>query len=586
MSQQTTTSGAVSDTPASDANVNKSCVITNNTSIAVLVLDAQGDDVVPMQIGYEQNLNSMASSDGYQSLDTGKTLTYILNDWYTDEDKTQQYSTNYQFILATLDCLYPVKMTHAHYNLRPKPHTYDPIIIAQADFDNMKLAEQFQQTLMAYPSSTLSKSYQNAMSGATDSSGTIEDIDTAVNSFFATTKEYKNVTLSMITAISTYYSQYPYVWGGYQGSKTYYLYGSDGDTVTYQGSVQIKVDQVLPARTDKDLPYFTLTFTDADNKSKPLYYVGGQFVDDKAKDIPTVCLSGTFVAKSTLTKVATDTAMISILSGTVNGVSVLGYDQKQNQDKDGNWSGLYTLLHPKDAMGWMSLFMTATGLFMGLEMVYRGLEGLKDRLFKKRNSNTDQSDPNEIELEQIRTDVKSDKTAKKGDYQELLDKMDKQLEMAEDLSAKMDDFQNKVTDQLNEDQRSNLEDGLVNQSDAAGRMLEYGNPPSMKKVSTDIDKTYDTLDNLPTEELAFRLPDITYHITNVINVNFNNEVQRVMEGSIAQEVRDAMSNAQESAANAEETGSKIEENKTNNENGEVPEDLDFKPHEFQPGIFE
>ncbi|MFD1140967.1 hypothetical protein ACFQ4C_07600 [Larkinella insperata] len=584
-----TTAGVLTDTPASDANVNKNCAITNNSNISVLILDAQGDDVTPMQVGYEQNLSLMASNDGgFQALDAGRTQNYTLNDWYTDDDNTQQYSTNYQFIITTADCLFPVKMTHAHYNLRPKPHTYDSITIAQADLDTMKLTEQFLQTMMAYPSSTLAKGFQQAMSGATDSSGSIEDIDTAVANFFATTQQYKTITLASITAMNTYYSQYPYVWSSYQTSKTYYLYGSDGNTVTDQGSVQISIQSILPARTDKNLPYFTMTYTDPSGASRPLYYAHNQFVDNKNSDMPAVCLAGTFVLRSTLTKVATDTSVMPILAGTINGLSVLGYDQKQKQDSDGNWSGLYTLLHPKDAMGWVSLFMTATGIYMGLEMAFRGLQGLKDRLFKKRNSDTDQSDPTGTELEEIRSEAKADVSAIKADSQKLMDKLDKQIEVTEDVAPKMDEFQKKMTDQLNEDQRNNLQDNLADKSDfIEDTMLEYGNPPSLQKVSGDIDQTYDSLDSLSTEDLMTKLQGFTDHITEVINTNFSAEVDRILESfkNLSKEVTDSLKEAKDASTEVKETSDKIDEAKTDNENGETPDDMDWHEFGFEPGAW-
>ncbi len=582
MSRTATLSAAATVT-----EVNKDQLITNNSTVDIVVIDAGGKDTggvdpVPMLTIYEQDLAILPTKDNQKFIKAGAAGTVTLNDTYTDaDDPTPTYSTSYELIIASAACLYPVKSTHAKYILKSK--TYTPIVVAADDATNMKAAENFQQTLMAYPSSTMAKDFANALNAAGDTGTSADDIDAKVNAFFAGTKGFQNVTLNMITAFTTYYNQYPYVWAGYQGSKTYYLYTSDGNVVNSMGSVQIKVPTAIPADTDKSLKGYTLTYTDATGASSPLYYVKGQFVNDIKADIPSICLVGTFTVKSTLTKVDADTMTISILTGTIHGKNVLGYDQQQKQNDDGSWSGLYTILHPKDLMGWITLFMTATGLFMGLEMIYKGLKGLKDRFTKKKARNNDE-DPNSTELEDMRGKYKSDRTQMQEDYQKLMDKMDKSIDVTQDLATKMEEFQKKVTDQLNEDQRSNYEDHLETASDTAQSMLDYGNPPSLKKLNKEIGDNYNKIDGASTAELPGVLPEVQKGVYD-ININIKVEITRVKATADA-ETQKELDNAQDAMDQAEKTSEKIEEDKTDTENGDTPEDMDFQPHEFQPGIFD
>lgn len=571
---------------ATDTPINTDCVITNSTSGDFLVLDARGDAVTPPQLVYEQSLKILPTKDGQSSIKAGATGTVTLNDMVTDQDHTAPYqTTNYELLMATPDCLYPVKATHARYILAT--HGYDPTKVLADDAAAMKATENFQQTIMAYPSSALAQNFQAAMSNTTNSATSADEVDAAVAKFFAATSQYKAVTIATLAAIQTYYKTYPYVWANYQGSKTYYLYSSDGSTASSLGSVQIKVPTAVPASTDKSLSGFAFTYSDAGGNQKNLHYVKGQFVDDPNADVPGICLQGTFVQKSTLTKVDSDTKVIPILIGTVYDKKTLGYEDqlKPGDDDTTKWSGFYPMLHPKDGLGWFTLIMSGVGVLMAIEMlIVRPVKFLKDQYDKRKNADGQQKDPSPDELKDIRSQVEASRNAWQSEYQKLSDKMDLSIDMSLDLTQCMNDYQKQLADRLNEDQRTTLEDALQTQSDAVGNMLDYADTPGLNRISQNINDNFGKIDGASTAELPGVIPEVKASVSTD-NASIKTEIANV-ESVVSQEVSKSLHDAQESLETAEKTSDSIDKSAKENENGETPDDMEFGPHDFQPGVLE
>ena len=578
---QTLTPKLATATPPPAPTYNKSCIITNNTSVDVVVLDAFADSSgsATQQI-YEQTLKPLMTADGQKIIKAGSTGTVTLDDTHKDATTgADVYTKIYNLVMAKADNLYPIISVGemASNSRATPPYSYSPITLSADDVRNMQQAEIFQQTIMAYPTSTLAKGFSDAMSGATDSSDTDTDIDDAVTRFFSTTKQFQNVTLDMIVSINTYYGQYPFVWTGYKSTKTYYLYSTDGTTCNYSGSVQIDAPSAAPADTDKSLPGFNITFTDASNNTKKLYYQNSQFVDDVNSDTPGICLQGLFILKSQLTKKDTDTAVIAIISGTVNNAKVLGYDEKQTQDDSGNWSGLYTLLHPKDAMGWVQLFMTFMGVFMGVDFIVKGLKSLKDNITKNKSEN-DGKDPAKTEVDEMRSNVKNSKTQADEFNQKLMDKLDKNIDMTEDLNTRINDLQQQLKDRLNEDQRSLLDDNLDTQSDLIEDVLKYGNNQDLDDLDDAVTDAQTTLDGAATEDLDGVLPDIKITVDGV-TIKMKVQVERASTKAKGEE-KQSMEDSQQELEDAKDMSDSIENNTEDAKNGDVPEDAEFEPIEL------
>lgn len=556
--------------------INKNYAVTNNTGVDIVVLDASTDaGAVTAEQLYEQSLKILSTTDGQQIIKSGATGTVVLNDTHKDSSGADVYSKVYNLIIAKADNLYPIQAEGVM--LTFSSQSYAPLTIGADAFKNMQLAENFQQTIMAYPTSNLSKDYQTAVNGATDNSGSATAIDTAVDKFFSSTKQYQAVTLNMVVALSTYYSQFPFVWASYKSTKTYYLYSSDGTTVKDCGSVQINVPATASASTDKTLPGFTLTYTDSSSNSKKLYYSTGQFVDDPEADMPGICLQGLFTLKSQLTKKDADNTVIAVLSGTVNGDKVLGYDEKQSKDDQGNWSGLYTLLHPKDAMGWIQLFMTFMGVVMGIDFIVKALKGEKDGM-KEKSAENDGKDPSSSDIEEIKSQMEEMKTEMRTNNQDMLDKMNDNLKVTDDLNKSVDDLQTQVQDRLNEDHRSLLDDSMNSQGDLLEQVAEYSVDQKVEDIGDALETNMTKLDGATTEELGDVLPDIKTNVSQITS-DLKVEVDKV-SSQVSDEVKNSMDDAKQELDDAGDMSDNIDDSSEDAENGDVPDDMEFEPVEF------
>jgi hypothetical protein len=160
-----------------------------------------------------------------------------------------------------------------------------------------------------------------------------------MDSFFKGTDQYKDVTLADIVAVDNYYNSFPCVWAQYKDSITYYLYGSDGTTAVFTGTLSL----IKPGAVDITKPNggYTCSFAPAVNpadtsktnvdatKSVSLTYSGGMFLDDVTVDIPAIGLKGSFQLERHFTDDPDDNAVIAVIAGTVNGINCIGFDIAQ-----------------------------------------------------------------------------------------------------------------------------------------------------------------------------------------------------------------------------------------------------------------
>ena len=567
--------------------VNTDCVVTNSSATDVVVLNEFSEDTTPPLDIFEQTLTPLPFHEGGGLVKTGGTGTVTLDDTHVSDSGDTVPTTSYSLLITKADCLFPLKSTHSTQARNSTIKYYPGIGATAADYANMQLAEHFQQTIRAYPSSQLAKDFYTALDKA-DKAADSDDTD-YIGDFFAATTGFQQVNLVMNIAIVTYYSQYPYVWADYQGSKTYYLYSSDGTTVRYAGSFQIKVPVAIPANPDKSLPGFSLTFTDASKVAKTLYYSKGQFVDDHQVDIPGICLAGAFAQKSDLTKVPTDVMIIPILIGTVYGAHVIGYDEKQTVTKAPNgsdaWSGSYDLLHPRNLMDWITLVLTGVGVFSGFKILMGGIEYFKNRFDKKKSEKEDGSDPSAEEVEEIKTKTGTYKDQMKKDYQHELSKLDNKLELPQDMNKSMDDYADDLTEQLNDDLKASCVDDLQGQSDFIESILDYGNTPHLQEAGDRISTNSTKLEGASTpESLNAVLPGVRTDIGST-GSNLSVELTRVNE-MVSTEQKKLFDQAKENMDTHEKSSDGIDDAKQRAADGKLPDNLPYQPHEFRPGVFE
>lgn len=381
----------------------KEIKLTNSTTAPIVLMlpttSAQAEEGDTLDYG--QKLELLTAVEGGTSVPVGSTKTFVLDQTYVDPDSGDtEPSILYDLLPCTADWLLPVANIGIMQNFSPVGYTGQTVTAdTAAAFQNAAL---FFQTISAYPSSSLATGYAQAMNqtqssassaanGSSDSAdNAAQSITDTVNAFFKTTKGFQNVTLPAVVAIQSYYGTYPCAWAEY-GAKavTYYLYSSNSTASTFVGTISM-----TPPSTGLNIALanagYTCTFTPASNGSdlttvnvnpsaaKKLTYSGGVFVDDVNSDIPQVGVKGTFQIKSTFTKNQSDTQIITVLTGTISGATVIGFDQPQTTSAADFWD---TLFHPKDAAGIWNSVMQIGGAFMMLvffgQLLYSAYKGLR-----------------------------------------------------------------------------------------------------------------------------------------------------------------------------------------------------------------
>jgi hypothetical protein len=520
------------------------------------------------QVVFEQGLKLLSTTSGAQSIAANSSGTVVLDDWH-DNNGVSTYTKLYDIIYAKPDTLFPIKSQGAILNHSTQDYT--PVTVTNDEVNAMKQTEAFTQTIAAYPTSQLAQSYTAALQSTTNSATGSDDIDDKISAFFASTQQYQDVTLDTIIALKSYYDVFPMVWAGYQSTKTYYFYSSDGSTVKANGSLVINIPSTITL--DKSLPGFSFTYTDANNNKKPLLYVNGQFVDDATSDVPNICLNGTFVLKSTLTKVDTDTMIIPILSGTIFSDQVLGYDtplSKDGGDSDG-WGGLYTLLHPKDAQGWLQLFLTFVGVVMGVDFVVKQLKTVKDGIIEAKERLGDLFSDSDVEA--IKAEAKANGGLNDPKYQQKMKKIKAEDAAEKSLPDQMNDANAKYQDRMTEDWRTAMDTKLDKLSDMLEKMLDSGHATTaMEDADDSLEDAYGTLESSSTADLSAQMSEISEQIGN-LQTNITQQFE-AMINKVKGDVLDALNESKAAAEEASQTADNVDQDAKDAKEGEVPDNTE------------
>lgn len=555
--------------------LNKNLSVTNNSSVDIIMLDGFGTD--DSQVAYGQSLKQWQTTDGLPAVKAGATGTIVLDDWH-DFNGTSTYTKVYSIIYAKASNLFPVKIKGSV--LVSKTQSYTPVTITGDDATVMTQTQEFIQTLMANPTSPMAQKYATALKAASDSSNSDTDVDDPVGAFFASTDGFKAVTLDSITAVQTYYDNFPYVWASYQSSKSYYFYTTDSTTVTYLGSMTITVPAT--PTTDKSLPGFSFTYTDASNKQTALQYIDGLFLDNK--DVPNICLSGLFVKKSMLTKNSADNVIVPIVTGTIFSDKVLGYEDQRDtskpDDPNDKWSGMYNMLHPTNFAGALSLFLTFVGICMGIKYLRESAGELKAEFIKAKDYIADKlglNGPEDAELgpddvAQAKSDTEVKMEPKQDDLQAKSETMQTEVQIkGGDVNQSMQDGATKLQQQNNEDQRSELDDeGAQLETEIQGELDAGVNNTQIVNDDDEIDADLTKLDSANPDQLGDLLQPTKGEFAD-LKVDVDASFAKA-EKAAGEDAKAELEEGQQGVQKAEEEEEEIEQQEQDETNGKTTDD--------------
>lgn len=474
----------------------KSWSITNTTDADVVVINASTEDDQSVEQFYERSLKILETANGQKLIKAGSTENINLEE------------AVYNIILARADNLFPVKA--ATVALDSDTQTYAPVTVTTADAERMKLAAKFQQILTAFSTSSLASDFATALA---DSDAT------KAAAFFNATDDYKTLTVDDVVAVQTYYAVYPFVWAYYGGEKNYGLHSTDGVTNKYAGYIALINESTVLLNGDKSIPGFTATYVNGAT-STPLYYSAGQFVDDAASASPGICLQGLFVLKSSLTKSDDDQAIVAVLIGVINGESVLGYDEEQTVQNDGQLrdvlSSLDILLHPDDTEGWLELAGIVLATLLGFGVLCKGLY----TAIKWASTTTP------LTPEEIRDRIREVTQRNLDRIKDLGIKDSAKLKVPEDVAASLDDVKRRGNDLLLKENKTKMQDIVNQQSDMLQRLAEYSSTPALQLAGDTVESVYETLLNTSSWDLGDSMVRLMSDLKSSASI-LNSEVSQV-----------------------------------------------------------
>lgn len=401
-------------------DTSKQCNITNNSGWDVIVALAVNADE-----GNSSNAITAANgqleilkTSGGTVIKNGSSDLVTLDRSYKPGSGESGAVPNYDLQACDSNWLYPVANLPVAQQSGNGTTGFVSQIITKDSGTQMSSAADFYQTIMAYPDSQLTDDYTAALQSAKDAAfakadgsadsataaaGAIED---SMSAFFKSTDKYKTVTLADVVAIDNYYNNFPAVWAQYKDDLTYYLYGSDGETASFAGTLSLKKSGPMDATkaaggyTCSFIPAVNLSDTsktDVDaGKAVPLTYVNGWFTDDPKADTPKIGLKGSLMLKRLFTADATDNSLLSVITGTVNGTPCVGFDKTQPSSQpmepgpkvaltssdsiEKYWD---TLIHPKTQHDLIMSLLTLAGAILLIPAVGSAVYGIY-RIIKYR----------------------------------------------------------------------------------------------------------------------------------------------------------------------------------------------------------
>ncbi|MFN8407410.1 MAG: hypothetical protein U0X71_08020 [Sphingobacteriaceae bacterium] len=516
------------NTTPNATDTSKNCQVTNqsNTDAVIIIPTTAQDGNEESSIAvYDQSLEILNTLEGGIVIKVGQSGTVVLDQYYIDPKTGQKtYSLVYNLLVSSSSWYYPLANIGLMQNIFVTPPNFTPQTATGAEQQSIANADVFYQTIQAYPTSQLAQNYQAAMSGTISSASaqadgspnstanTSDAITQSVNAFFQSTKQFQNVTLASLVAVESYYNEFPFIWAQYK-SVIYYLYSSDGKTTSFVGQLGLK----QPATLDLTVANggYICTFTPAkdpsnlnsvdvdSSKAMNLTYSSGVFVNDVNVDVPAIALKGIFQLKRLFTQVPADTQILPVITGSVDGVTAVGFDQPQLEDDPSGSDFWNTLFHPKNSAEVFNSIMEIGGAIMMLHFFATSLYGmgkwLKQKLSGKKTTTAQDEFNQKMDEFQKTLNEKIDSVVQKiSDNKGIPPK---------DPSEAMDNLSREsgsVVDNLN---AGNLQDGLKSQANNLEELAQYESQmspsqlQSLESNASAIQKSNDALNNASKADL-------------------------------------------------------------------------------------
>lgn len=545
--------------------------VNNQTNAPVATLDAYSSSgpVSGEQI-YELPLTMRLTTDGAKIIDAGATANIAL-----DAGRSA-----YDLIFCRPADLFPVLDQPEMQDLLDS--NYPPITIPGGSIDQATNALTFYVNLLVNPTSNLATQYYQIVQNATNTGTSGESIDQAVQQFFQGTQNFKNLTLSAVVSAQTYARSFAYVWAGYTAnfasfanSITYYLYSagtppanSNQAPPSLQGTLTLTKSSSPPSQADPTdrTGAYNIVYTDPNGKTTQMQYSPTGFVSD-ISDFPAIALMGTFITKSSLTNNASDNVIVPILSGTVNGIKVIGVTQKQPDSSSSSdaWGALF---HPTTIGEWISLIATMLGLAMGVEWIVSKAKGIVD-WFKSRTS-----PPQPNEIQQMRQQMNDIADQVRTGQQQILDRLNMpnaQVPAEGNMPQAQVEGRQNIVDANNVARGDAQIDQMHAQANQVDVVLEYGANPQINNLAGQIRQNAQDVNqalenNVRGPELQGVVDNVAQNVPQIqdgINAqvqNLGNEISQTNRDTInqQQEIQQEAAKVDEQAKESAEEGGKGE----------------------------
>ena len=492
--------------------------------------------------GYEQTLQQLPFASG-NTLAIGETSTVTL-----DQTLNGQAVTLYDLIFAQADNLFPVQSSGVMQNF--KTLAYPPITVSTSTPSTSSTSSStsstsasttaattalpnptvnawlFYQNINAYPTSNMAQQFATVGNDTTANATSTSDVTSSVNSFFQATDDYTNVTLESYTLVTSYLTAYAFAWANFASAYTYYLTATTSSGATSAGTVTFTQAAAnangFPPLTDTNgsgNSNYTITYTDAQGATTPLYFSSGQLVSDMNEEVLSICLQCNYASLSTFSNLATDWAtIVPTLCGTAFNQTVVGVNWQVPPTEE-DWEqktqqGLNNFFNSNGVHD----FMEITGLLMGLKLLWDGVAYLKEKFAKteaeeaKETETEEDDDATKEELEEDEDptseesdadheDVTDDQSEAVSDQQDIADRLGTDADgnplvtvvKPSDVPDTQQNLANEKADQDNQEDTELEEDELEGEQDELEDEAELGVDPEMEAQAEDEEDEYDDL---------------------------------------------------------------------------------------------
>jgi hypothetical protein len=303
-----------------------------------------------------------------------------------------------------------------------------------------------------------------------------------------------------------------------------------------------------------------------------LTYSGGVFVNDVNVDIPAVALKGIFQLKRLFTQKPTDTQILPVITGSVEGATCVGFDQPQLESDTSSdfWN---TLFHPKNSSEIFNSIMTIGGAIMMMHFFATSLYGmgkwLKNKLSGEKPTTAQDEFNKKLDDFQKAMNDKIDSAVQKiSDGKEVAPQ--NPPEAMNNLSRES----GSVVDNLN---AGNLQDGLRSQSENLQELAQYESQMSSQQLqslesnASSIQKSNEALNNASQENLNSVVNEQQANFSEIqVNVN---ELSVQLDKSMSEQSK---AKIEENNAASKEVSDNIENSKKNQSEDEEARDPEAK----------